>query len=479
MSVQNTRAGAVAIARALAGAKKLWFIGIGGIHMASLALFASARFSVAGSDVRDGETIARLRAAGIPVCIGHDPMAASAADAAVYTLAISADDPEYLAIRAAGIPLFSRADFLGFLLAPYKNRVGVAGSHGKSTVTAMLSEIFLSAGRSPTVFCGAPVRALGGAYRAGTGEDALFEACEYEDSFLSLSPTLALTLNIEMDHVDYFADIHALERSFAAFAALPGAGGVHVYCADDPRAVRCAAETSARRVSFGYAADADYRITGATLCNGFGRFRLAYPDGARAEIALSAPGEHNIVNAAAACAAADLCGVSRAAVAEALSAFRGAMRRLEYKGVFFGARFYDDYAHHPTEIRATLRAARLLLDCGGRLFAVFQSHTYSRTAALFGDFCAALSLADRVIVADIYPARETDTLGMSAARLAGAIGANASYEGGFREIAATLAREVSPLDLVVVMGAGDIGQLFAQFPTKGFTRGRESGKIEE
>lgn len=479
MSVQNTRAGANAIAAALAGAKKLWFIGIGGIHMASLALFAAGRFSVAGSDTCDGDGVARLRAAGIPVCIGHDPASASAADAVIYTLAISPDDPEYLAARAAGLPLFSRADFLGFLLAPFRHRVGVAGSHGKSTVTAMLAEIFLAAGRSPTVFCGAPVRALGGPYRAGTGEDALFEACEYEDSFLSLSPTLALTLNIEMDHVDYFADLSALERSFAAYAALPGADGIHLYSVDDPRAVRCAEKTPARRVSFGRAKNADYRVVDVTLCNGLGRFCLAYPDGTRARIALSVPGEHNIANAAAACAAADLCGLPRRTVTAAVGAFRGALRRLEYKGVFFGARFYDDYAHHPTEIRATLRAARLLLGCGGRLFAVFQSHTYSRTSALFGDFCAALSLADRVIVADIYAARETDDLGMSASRLAAGIGENASYVGGFSEIAATLAREVSPLDLVVVMGAGDVGQLFAQFPAKGFTSGGESGKIKE
>lgn len=477
MSVQNTHAGAAAIAAVLSGAKRLWFIGIGGVHMASLALFAARRFSVAGSDTREGEGTARLREAGIPVTIGHNAAAACAADAVIFTLAISPEDEEYLAAERAGVPRFSRADFLGYLMADFPCRIGVAGSHGKSTVTAMLAEILLFAGRSPTVFCGAPVRALGSPFAAGTGREVLFEACEYEDSFLCFTPTLAVLLNAEMDHVDYFADESAIERSFAAFGALPGAEGILLYSADDAGAVRCAAGSPARRVSFGRSGD--YRIADVTLPGGYGAFSLCLPGGGALALSLRVPGAHNVQNAAAAAATADLLGVPHPVISAALGAFRGAARRLEFRGVYFGARFYDDYAHHPTEIRAALQAARALLGCGGRLYCVFQPHTYSRTAAFFAEFCVALRLADRVIVTGIYPARETDTLGMSGALLAAGVGDGAAYAGSFHAAAELLRQELSPLDMVVVMGAGDINRLFAEFGERGFTSGAESDKIEE
>ncbi len=475
MSVRNTRAGVAAIAAALSGAKRLWFIGIGGVHMASLALFAAKRFSVAGSDTARGEGTARLRAMGIPVTIGHNPAAACAADAVIFTLAISPEDEEYLAARQAGVPCFSRADFLGFLMADYPTRIGVAGSHGKSTVTAMIAEILLSAGRSPTVFCGAAVRSIGSPFTAGCGREVLFEACEYEDSFLCFSPTLAILLNAELDHTDYFASESAIDRSFAAFGALPGASGTLLYSADDAGAVRCSAQSPARRVSFGTAGD--YRIEAPVIRNGCGAFVLRTPTGGALPLSLRVPGMHNVQNAAAAAAAADLLGVPFGVIAAALGAFRGASRRMEFRGVFFGARFYDDYAHHPTEIRASLHTARTLLGRGGRLYCVFQSHTYSRTAAFFKEFCAALRLADRVIVTDIYPARETDTKGMSGALLAAGVGNGAVYANSLGAAVALLGRELAPLDLVVVMGAGDVNRIFAEFGEKGFTSGTESDKI--
>ena len=475
MSVHNTPGGAAAIAAALSGAKRLWFIGIGGIHMASLALFAARRFSVAGSDTREGEGTARLRAAGIPVTIGHNAAAACAADAVIFTLAVSPDDEEYVAAERAGVPRFSRADFLGYLMAEFPCRIGVAGSHGKSTVTAMVAEILLAAGRSPTVFCGAPVRALGSPFAAGTGREVLFEACEYEDSFLCFTPTLAVLLNAEMDHVDYFADESAIERSFAAFGALPGAEGILLYSADNEGAVRCAAASHSRRVSFGEAGD--YRIRDVAMPGGYGAFTVCLPGGGTLPLSLRVPGAHNVQNATAAAAVADLLGVPHSVISAALGAFRGASRRMEFRGVYFGARFYDDYAHHPTEIRATLQAARALLGCGGRLYCVFQSHTYSRTAAFFAEFCVALRLADRVIVTDIYPARETDTLGMSGALLAAGVGDGAAYAGSFHAVAELLRQELSPLDMVVVMGAGDVNRLFAEFGERGFTSGAESDKI--
>lgn len=469
MALDNTEYGKEKIDLWMQKSKNIHFIGVGGIHMSSLAILTAARgYRVTGSDRSEGEGVARVRAAGIPVTIGHSARDAENADLVVYTLALDAENPAVCAARARGVPLVSRADYLGWLMAAYPCRIGVAGSHGKSTVTAWLGEMLTAAGRDPTVLCGANVRAFGAPFRRGDGEVFLFEACEYGNSFLRTAPTVAVLLNVALDHVDFFADLAAITHSFAAFAALPGTGGRTVFCADDPAAVAAAEKSPADGVSFGLSEAAQVRAADVAFEGGFGRFRLLFEGRGAGEVVLRVPGEHNVRNALAVAAAARAAGLAEGEIAARLGAFCGAGRRMEYKGVFCGARVYDDYAHHPAEIAASLRAARLLAD-GGRVFAVFQSHTYSRTAAFFGEICAALAAADRVFVADIYPARETDTRGMSAALLAAGIGENAAYVGGFSAIAAALAAELAPTDLLLVMGAGDIGGLFREFSKKHFT----------
>lgn len=465
MSLENTRHTPAEIAALLTGVKNLWFIGIGGVHMSALALLSRARgFRVAGSDRAENEHTARLRKAGVTVFSGHGAAQMIGAEAVVYTLAISEDNPEYRMAKGLALPLFSRADFLGFIAAGFERRIGIAGTHGKSTVTAMLGETLWRVGRLPNVVCGATVRAFEAPFFAGGGKEFVFEACEYKASFLSLDPTLAVILNTELDHVDFFQSEQALKNAFAAFAEK---AKTVLLPAEDATLLAAAKANGQNAVTFGLQAG-DYRATALARGKSGYAFDLVTPTGTVGRISLSVPGLHNVKNALAAAAAALLCGVSPAELLPALSAFRGVARRMEYKGILCGAAVYDDYAHHPTEIEASLTAARALLG-GGRLFVVFQSHTYTRTAAFFDDIARALRTADRVIVADIYAARERAHLGITASGLAAAIGGHASYAGGLRDITATLKRELAPGDLLLVMGAGDIDRIFTLFWSKDFT----------
>ena len=467
MSLENTHFGAAGIAALLRGKRRLWFIGIGGVHMSLMAEMAAARgYAVSGSDRCAGAGTERLREAGIAVSFGHRAERVLGMDAVIYTLALSRDNPEYAAAVHLGIPVISRADFLSFLMQEYPFRIGVSGCHGKSTVTAMLAEILTAAGRDPAVFCGAPLRHP--ATGVPSGDVCVFEACEYEDSFLCLSPTLSVILNVELDHVDYFPSVEGVQQSFGVFAALPGAGGTVLVNAECQRAMACTESTLAQRVTFGVNVG-DFHARDVKFVQGTPVFEPVLPDGtALPPLALRVCGRHNLSNAMAAFAAAMLCGVSPRVAATALAGFRGAGRRMEYRGLLRGARLFDDYAHHPTEIAATLRTAREMAG-SGRVFAVFQSHTYSRTAAFFAEICEALRLADHVLIADIYAARETNRLGMSAEVLATGVGDRADAPGSLADIARVLERELGSGDLAVVMGAGDIDRLFGEFSGKHFT----------
>lgn len=469
MSLPNTHYGIEGLGALLAPPKRLFFVGIGGVHMAALASIAHARgFAVSGSDAVGSERTDALCARGIRVHIGHSAAWVEGCDALIYTLAIPADNPEYCAALAAGIPVISRADLLAFLTAENTRRIGVAGSHGKSTVTAMLAEIFTAAGRDPTVLCGATLPAEGGPVRVGTGKDCIFEACEYGNSFLAFRPTIALLLNVDFDHADFFRDMDALASSFAAFAALPGEGGTLIYNAVDTRAVEAARATRARTYGFGLARG-DCYATELRYVDGCGHFALCLMDRICGEIALRVPGEHNVKNALAAALAAATAGIPTPTVLQALSRFTGAARRMQLRGTLRGARVLDDYAHHPAEIEAVLCTARQITPPTGRVFAVFQPHTYSRTKALFAGFCKALRAADRVLLADVYAAREKDSLGVQLKALAAGIGAHAQDVGSLAEIAARLKEEVHEGDTVLVMGAGDVDRIFTEFSPKDFT----------
>ena len=465
MALTNTASTPLEIGNALARCRRLFFIGIGGIHMSALAIIAKERgFTVAGSDAAESENTATLRTAGIPVLHGHAPEHVIGFDAVIYTLALTADNPEYCTAKRLGLPLFSRADFLGYLLTGYRHRIGVAGSHGKSTTTAMLGEIFSTAGVSPSVICGARIRRLASSFTVGSGPHCIYEACEYGNSFLRLPPTLAVILNTDLDHVDFFKNRDMLLTSFAQFAATADT----VLLPHGDTALKELLKSSRAHYTFGTAKEADYSAADIQLQNGVARFTLLLRGAPAGHLTLRVPGLHNLNNALAAAGAAHLLGISGASITAGLAAFRGIARRMEYRGLLCGARVFDDYAHHPTEITASLTAARAL--CGnGRLFVLFQSHTYSRTAAFFNEIAAALRAADRVLLTSVYPARETNTLGVSEEALATAIGKHATFLPDLEKAAALLLAELAPNDLLVVMGAGDVSRIFTHFSKKHFT----------
>ncbi len=458
MLTENTHHGAERVKKIMNGAQSVFFIGIGGINMSSLAhLTHIGGKKVSGSDRTESAVTKRLEAEGIKVFYRHAAENTEGCDVIVYTVAIPDDNPEYSAAREKGIPTVSRADYLGYIMTEYVRRMGIAGTHGKSTTTSMTAEIFMRGGGDPTVLSGAELCSMGGAYRIGKRENFIFEACEYRDSFLDFNPTVAAVLNIEEDHLDYFGGLDAIKRSFKNYISLPSVECAIVN-ADDKNCLDIIEDYSKRAVTFAISADADYRAEDIRQSERGYCFDIVKRGERLCSVALSVPGKHNIYNALAAAAIADGAGISPDAISEALSAFGGASRRMEYKGRFMGAAVYDDYAHHPTEIRASVDGARSL--CDGKLTVVFQSHTRNRTEALFDGFVEALGGADKVIVADIYDAR-TDSSSVSASDLAEALGEKGEYVGGNAAIAARLRQTVSPDDVLVIMGAGDIGKLFA------------------
>ncbi len=460
MSVQNTRYGAKGIAALIENKKKIFFIGIGGISMSSLAHISHRNgYEVAGSDRSESAILKKLESEGVQIFYSHSAENVLGYDLVVYTVAISEDNPEYVAARENGIPTVSRADYLGYIMNGYKNRIGVSGAHGKSTCTSMLAHTFMYAGEDPTVVSGAVLDEMGGAYRNGCAEHFIFEACEYMDNFLSFCPSIAVVLNVEYDHSDYFADIEQTYASFSRFASLTreSEGGVCIYNADDEKTRKSVLDSGALLVSFGIESDADYTAKNIEYKDGRASFDIASREGVLSRVSLTVVGRHNIYNALAAFVVCELCGVDRVSAASGIGSFGGCKRRMEYKGKLKGAEVYEDYAHHPTELRASITSARDFSK--KRVVAVFQPHTYSRTSELYDDFVSALGEADRVIMADIYSAREVNTYGVSSEQMAADIGASATYLSSFAEICEHLRATVGEDEVLLVMGAGDIGKL--------------------
>ncbi|MBQ8345824.1 MAG: UDP-N-acetylmuramate--L-alanine ligase [Clostridia bacterium] len=462
MAIENTHFGACEIARLLQHCNSIYFVGIGGINMSSLALISKQRgFCVGGSDRTETALTRRLQQEGICLFYGHKEEQVEAYDALVYTVAISADNPEYVRAKERGIPCISRSDYMGYLMMDYENRVGISGMHGKSTCTSMCALTLLRGGADPTVLSGAALKEMGGAYRIGGRRHFVFEACEYMDSFLDFNPTVAVVLNVEMDHVDYFHSMEQIMDSFSRFLAKTGTGGSAVLNGDDPRVMELRKAYRGRVLTFGIdSPTADLRAVELKETGGCYSFDLLLFGQRFCHVALAVTGRYNVYNALATAGAAWLCGLSGEAIEDGLASFSGAARRMEYRGSCRGASLYDDYGHHPTEVKATLEGARKMTAEGGRLFCVFQPHTYSRTAALLDRFGDAFSLVDRVWILPIYPARETDSLGMSASCVAKAVGMHAVATDGFSDAAERLVKELKQGDVAVIMGAGDSDRMF-------------------
>ncbi len=466
MALPNTHFGVAQIAAWLPSPKKIFFAGIGGVSMNSLARISKLRgHDVAGYDRTPSALTAQLEEMGITVWYENDPAHVADADMLVYTVAIPASLPEYAEAQKRGIPVVSRADYLGYVMSGYGRRIGVSGVHGKSTTTSMLERVFRVAGCDPTVSCGAPMKdADNHCDRIGGEEYFIFEACEYMDSFLDFNPTDAVVLNIEPDHLDYFRDLEHIKSSFGKFMARTGKSGTAYLHISDTNVVDAAGQYEGHTVTFGVnRPDADYSAEDITYTDGCPSFTVQAKGKDLCRVTMQVPGAHNVCDAIAAAAVALECGIHPDVLAEALGGFTGAARRMDKKGkTARGAVVYDDYAHHPTEIAATLSAAAGMNF--GRIFCVFQPHTYSRTKELFADFADALShpAVTEVLLAGIYSARETDTLGVSSDLLAAAVRerhGNCRSVASMEGIAEILTAECTEGDLILVMGAGDIGQL--------------------
>ncbi len=439
------------------------FIGIGGISMSGLAeILLKEHFTISGSDSRESELTQRLISLGASISYGQSASnIESGTDLVVYTAAIHPDNPELAAALAQNIPSITRAQLLGQIMDNYRESIGVAGTHGKTTTTSMIAEILLAAQADPTVSVGGILKTINGNIRVGSSQVFLTEACEYTNSFLHFTPKYALILNIEEDHMDFFKDLADIRSSFHQYAAKTPADGAVIINGDIENHQEITAGIAGRTITYGLAPSYEYYAQEVQFhAQGNGFFSLMHRAEALGTIELSVPGLHNISNAVAAAALALEMGIEFEVIARALHAFGGTERRFEYKGSLGGITIIDDYAHHPTEITASLQAARNYSH--KRIVCVFQPHTYSRTRAFLGEFAQALSLADVVVLADIYAARETDTLGISSRNLLLELekqGTESYYFPCFDDIENFLLKNCMNGDLLITMGAGDILQV--------------------
>lgn len=435
--------------------KRGYLIGIGGVSMAPLAeVLYDEGLTIVGSDIQRSAKVEELESRGITVNIGHRAENITPdIDFVVRTAAARDDNPEVAAARALGIPVFERAAAWGSIMKAYRHALCIAGTHGKTTTTSMCTHILMAAEKDPTVMIGGTLPLLQAGHRVGQGDTIVLESCEYFDSFLSFFPTVAVILDVEADHLDYFADLDAVKASFRKFASLVPADGTVVVNADDGNAMDTVRGLDRNIVTFGLSAEADVRAVNIVTNGAQTEFDVVTHGDLFAHLTLSVPGLHNVTNALAATASAIELGISPMAVTYGLAGFRGANRRFEFKGKYNGADVYDDYAHHPGELKALLDAVEPL--GYKRTIVVFQPHTYSRTKALFDDFVAQLGRPDLTYLAEIYAAREVNTLGISSEDLAREI-PNSMFFPTFEEIEKALRWTVAPGDLVLTVGAGDV-----------------------
>ena len=424
-------------------------VGIGGVSMRPLGLVLKGMgVYVTGSDMNASASTQELEEAGIRVAIGHRAESINGAACIIRTAAAHNDNPEIAAARANGIPVFERAQAWGEIMKSYKNAVCISGTHGKTTTTSMMTHILLAAEADPTVMIGGYLPLLHAGHRVGHGDTIVLESCEYCDSFLNFFPTLAVVLNVEADHLDYFDDLADVQDSFHKFAEL-ATGGV-LSNGDDPHTVD--AMEGVPHITFGL--NAGNRITAANVSADWRHFDVICDGEKYCHLDMGVLGKHNALNALAAAGCAWMMKIPGEAVSRGLESFHGAGRRMEYKGAFNGAEVYDDYAHHPDEVRATIASVRASMP-GRRLVLAFQPHTYTRTSALFDEFVAELKKADVLVLAEIYAARERNTIGISSAHLAEKIPGSIFCE-TLPEVTDYLRSIIQPGDMVITMGAGDI-----------------------
>ena len=436
------------------------FIGIGGISMSGLAeILLKESFTISGSDAKESDLTRHLTSLGAQVFYGQKAEnILPGTDLVVYTAAIHPDNPEFAAAMEKGLPMLSRAELLGQMMKNYENAVAVSGTHGKTTTTSMITEILLAADADPTISVGGILNSIGGNIRVGGPELFVTEACEYTNSFLSFFPKISVILNMDADHLDFFKDIDDIRHSFRKFAELLPADGTLIINADTPEYETITRELPCNVLTYGLEHDADYTAADITWDKyGHPSFSVLFRGKKIGSYYLRVPGIHNVSNALAAIAVGRLLDLPDDVIVKGLGSFTGTDRRFQYKGEIGGITIIDDYAHHPTEIEATLHAAKNYPH--QKVWCVFQPHTYTRTKALLPEFAKALTLADHVVLADIYAARETDNLGISSQDLQKQIqelGTPCEYFPTFDEIESFLLKSCAHGDLLITMGAGDV-----------------------
>lgn len=428
--------------------KHVHLVGIGGVSMRPLGLVLKGMgMLVTGSDMNASVSTDELIANGIKVSIGHQAENIIGADCIIRTAAAHNDNPEVAAARNMGIPMFERAQAWGVIMQAYKNAVCISGTHGKTTTTSMVTHILMETQMDPTVMIGGYLPLLRAGHRVGKGDTIILESCEYCDSFLNFFPTLAVVLNVEADHLDYFKDLADVQKSFHKFAALSTSGVLAN--GDDPHTVE--AMEGIDHITFGL--KETNTVHAANICPDWRHLDVICNGEFYCHLDLQVLGKHNALNALAAAGAAWMLGVPGEAAARGLAAFSGAERRMQFKGTFNGAKIYDDYAHHPDELKATIEAVRTMEY--KRLVLAFQPHTYTRTKALFDDFVQQLKAADLVVLAEIYAARERNTVGISSKDLVREIPGSV-YCRTLQDVTAHLRSIAQPGDVILTVGAGDI-----------------------
>jgi len=440
--------------------KHIHMIGIGGISMSGIAeILHNWGIFVTGSDCTRSKITDRLSSHGIFVSIGHNTNLVEKCDLVIYSAAIKQDDPELVCANENNIPTIERADFVGFITRIYSDTIGVAGTHGKTTTTSMISLCFIEAGLDPSIQVGAILKEINGNYRVGNSDYFILEACEYVESFLKFSPKSAVVLNIDNDHLDYFKNFENIKNAFAKYVALLPKDGLLVVNSDDVDCLDLRQSCYSKFVTFGIKnSKANFVASNISFdLNGFPKFDVYSNNNYYGEFRLSVPGIHNVYNALACIALCSNYGIAKHIIKTALTKFTGAHRRFELVGSYDNITVYDDYAHHPSEILATAKA--LKNKTYRQSWVVFQPHTYSRTQSLLDDFANSLLDFDNIIITDIYAAREINTYGISSSDLVDKIkelGKNAVYISEFDDIATYIKNRACPKDIVLTMGAGTV-----------------------
>lgn len=429
-------------------------VGIGGVSMFPLSeMLLNRGLIITGSDMKDSAPLEQLRKQGVTVYVGQKAENIQGADIIIRTAAAHEDNPEIAAARASGIPVYERAEALGVLMQDYDHALCVSGTHGKTTTTSMCTHIVMEAQLDPTVMIGGTLPLLGSGYRIGKKDTIVLESCEYCNSFLSFRPTVAVILNVEEDHMDFFKDLADIQHSFRTFGDLVPDSGCIAANADDKNTMDAINGTDRKVITFGLDHPADYTAGNIRFENGYGRFDLLEHGNTLCSVSLSVPGRHNVLNALAAAAATRFMGIDPETIARGLESYMGTDRRFQFWGEYNGAKVYDDYAHHPGELHTLLTTAREL--GYNRVICAFQPHTYTRTIACFDGFVKELSRPDIAVLMEIFPAREINTTGISSRDLAEQI-PGAIYCSSLEETEAKLRQLAQPGDLILTVGAGEL-----------------------